>query len=188
MFDGKETSRILSRWPTVRIFCFNQFLIYNNSWLTNLHLNRASQWQIGPLLGTEIQHFDAHIQAGQHAKWEFISALSDLNTSREPSFNTHNQGEVPAITLESWGNGLGIDLCDRLWLDLEGAGLEALYGTPSFLSHHRVIQAEISDEPFCDGAPTSSQIRLLLRRIGLNRVARSQLGTYGNERYLNFRF
>lgn len=188
-FDGKDTGRFLSKWPTCTVFAFEPIphlckrLV--DRFACDSRVSVVDRALVGDLR-TRVLMYTFKPENIQNGSSSLLRPNS--HTSRAPEIDLSDQVEVPAITLETWGNDSGLVWCDLLWLDLQGSELEVLQGSLGFLSRTRVVHIEVADEPMYDGAATSNQIGSFLRNNGFIRIARRQLGIYGNELYLNSRF
>lgn len=188
-FDGKDTGRFISKWPTCTVFAFEPIPHLCQQLVDRFACDSRVSVVERALVGdqrTSVLMYTFKLDNMQNGSSSVLRPTSHI--SRAPSIDLSDQVEVPAITLEAWGNDVGLEWCDLLWLDLQGSELEVLQGSLDFLSRTRAIHIEVSDEPMYDGAPTSNQIRSFLQKNGFVCIARRQLGIYGNELYLNPRF
>ncbi|MBX3435839.1 MAG: FkbM family methyltransferase, partial [Pirellulales bacterium] len=78
--------------------------------------------------------------------------------------------EVRALRLDTWAAREGIERCDLVWMDLQGAELLALRGMGALLSTVRAIQVEITYRELYRGQVLWPELRSFLESRGLTLV------------------
>ena len=76
------------------------------------------------------------------------------------------QVEIETVSLASWQASHGIGRVDALWLDLQGAELDALRGAGPLLDGVRVIHSEVNLEEAYEGAVLYGELRAWLAEQG----------------------
>lgn len=77
---------------------------------------------------------------------------------------------VPALRLDTWAKGIGINSVDVVWMDLQGAELLALRGMGDLLQTVRAIQLEITYRELYHGQVMWPEVRAFLENNGMRLV------------------
>lgn len=166
-FDGKDTRAFAEYWPGGTIFAFEPLPLLaqrvrdNTAHLSNVVLVEAA-------LGVDDAPFvDLHTFEGEediHASSSILKPGAHLNLAPEVKFE--RVVRVPALTLDSWYESVGLPPIDLMWLDLQGVELRVLQKGLKALSNTRVIHIEVSRKPLYEGGARYREVKSFLEGNG----------------------
>jgi FkbM family methyltransferase len=74
--------------------------------------------------------------------------------------------QVRATTLKDWAEQDQVDHVDIMWMDIQGAELQALQGMGNLLDGVQLIQAEVEFKPMYHGQPLADDVIRFLEKNG----------------------
>ena len=167
---GRDTIKMHNAWPTSTIHAFEPvpelFIILKN--------NAASYTRI------QCHHIALSNKTGQSTF--FVSSGRSTATSSlfEPERykkqypDTHfTTTTIQTITLDQWAEQHGITCIDALWLDMQGAELQALQGASTLLKTVSVIHIEVNLTERYKGIPLYPEIKHYLLNRGFTVIQES---------------
>jgi hypothetical protein len=125
-------------------------------------------------LGNRTEVSEMHVSVtGSSGGEQSSSLLTPAATREEFPFVDFREETVPVkvTRLDDWAACRGIRRVDFLWLDLQGAELDALVGCGHLLEGVSAIHCEVQNVPLYHGAPLCPEILRWLEVRGF-RVAR----------------
>lgn len=169
---GTETIRLAQRWPKGRVFALEpnphafEILCANIGLMPNVQLFELA---LGESSGV-FPFYICHGSTGDNTAFEHASSL--LRPSQ--AMAVHYQGpciDVACCTLSQWCDQNHLDHLDLMCLDLQGAELQVLKGSPQVLRDLRGLIVHTNFFPFREGTTQYSELRTFLDRNGFHLVA-----------------
>jgi FkbM family methyltransferase len=169
VYDGKDSLRILDRWPDCTLYGFEPHPEMYLRATENLSRHRGVTLIRAALIedpsASEVGLYAGVDDSGTpHASSSILPPAGHLDVF--PDIQFEENLVVSATTLGKLCNDYSIDQVDLLWLDLQGAELGALRGADSALKLVETIYVEVSRTALYDGACTLQEIRSFLEANG----------------------
>ena len=115
-----------------------------------------------------------------------IGASSLFRANSEYPFEKYAQNRIPvqATTLADWARAAGHPTIDVIWMDVQGAALQALRGLGGLLPAVKLIHVEVEYKPMYLEQPLAGEVRSFLEAGGFRLVAQlNSSDWFGDEIY-----
>jgi 2-O-methyltransferase len=160
---GSDTRAMARRWRSAKVHAFEPVP----------ELFELLEQNVGSLAGVQCYPLALGAVTGEVPMWLSSGASDGSSSLRAPKTHLTSHPDVlfeavatvRSVTLDDWSNEHGI-LPDLLWLDLQGAELDALRGGESVLEHVRLIHTEVSVIEEYEGGALYSELRSWLGQRG----------------------
>lgn len=115
----------------------------------------------------EVDDTGSEHNVGASSKYKFVPGLNGSFFGK-----TWNQREieVQAITLDDWRAQNNIGPIDFIWMDIQGAELDALKGAEQTLRDVRVIHTEVGTDTYYQGQSLKPEIDAYLFSLGFQEL------------------
>lgn len=168
-FDGRDTLRFSTLWPTGTIYAFEPLptLADRVRLITD---GRANVIVIEAALAVDdsntadLYTFDENDEV--HGSSSILKPGDHLKVAPEIKFQ--RRVTVRAVTLDDWHQSIGSPRIDLMWLDLQGAELKVLEKGATALRETEVIHIEVSRRPLYEGGTTFRELTAFLKEHGFN--------------------
>lgn len=175
---GRDTLKMARQWPEAIIHAFEpvpelyQHLKRNTADYPNIHTYPFA-------LSNSTGEKTLYKSSGRSTATS--SLLEPLEYKKEHPDTHFTPISVQTTTLNEWAILNNIDRIDFLWFDMQGAELDALRGTDSFLPTIKAIYTEVALTQRYKGNPLYQEIKEYLKRFNFI-VQKEALGkkTWGN--------
>lgn len=161
------------RWPSSRVYafecnplalqrCSNMFDLVELFPYAVLDRNgKTDFWAIDPER-TRTSHRDGN-----------IGASSVYRANPEYPYETYEQNliEVECLRLDDWSAAVGIGAIDVVWMDIQGAELQALHGMGQLLKTVKVIQMEVEHKRIYLDQPLFPEVDRFMTEAGFRCIA-----------------
>jgi FkbM family methyltransferase len=188
-FDGRDTKAFAERWPKGHVYAFEPHPALAaqvrdaTRGLANVSIVEAA------LADKDASTIAFHsFSEGDAAHGSSSILLPDDHLRLAPQIRFGRTINVPATTLDTWHASVGSPRVDLLWLDLQGAELQALKAGEQCLAAVHVCHIEVSRLPLYAGAARFSEIDAFLSARGFQRVAARIPICSGNAIYTTLAF
>jgi len=162
-FRGAETLVLSSVWPEGMIFSFEPLSSSYNSLVDNIVAKRNVFTFPLALSNKTGENIFYEIVSDKSLSSLFpLNGISDIQKIRRVS--------VSVTTLDSWCWHNSMERIDLLWLDMDGAELNALKGARKILKTTSFIYTEVHLKSFWHGAPLFPDLRRWLKDQGFHVV------------------
>jgi len=139
---GRDTIKMKKIWPESTIYTFEPVpALFEQLKKNTAHLKQVYCYPYA--LSNKTGKQTLYVSSGRS------DACSSLKEPKEcletnPTIIFENTIEVPTITIDEWAQQNNIKKIDFMWLDLQGAELEALKSAQTILANTHVIHVEIN--------------------------------------------
>jgi len=167
-YDGKDAKRLANRWPKGKVHSFEPVReLYIDVAANTKGIENISVYHLA--LGGQSGKAVMHISREPH-DLEHVSMSSSLFTPKEhlkyADALFRETQEVDVITLDDWAAQNGLEKVDMLWLDMQGAELDAMKAASKLLPKVSVVITEIEFVEAYAGQPLYYEIREWLESQG----------------------
>ncbi len=168
-YDGKETIKLMQFWLKGTVYSFEpvpqlyEKLLHRTRQYNRIHVYPQA---LSDKIGTAQFHVSSFEDSPDEA-----SASSSLLQPKEhfkyaPIVHFDSTITVPTTTIDAWADEHGIDHIDFMWLDMQGAELQALKAAPKMLKTVKVILTEVEFIEAYKGQPLYQEIKTWLEAQG----------------------
>lgn len=171
-FDGRDTKAFAERWPKGHVYAFEPHPVLVaqarevTGGLANVSIIEAALSDGGA--ATIAFH---SFSEGDEAHGSSSILKPDDHLRLAPQIRFGRTINVPAVTLDAWHASVGAPRIDLLWLDLQGAELQALKAGERCLAAVQVCHIEVSRRPLYSGGARFPEVDAFLSARGFRRVA-----------------
>jgi FkbM family methyltransferase len=165
---GRDTWKMAQRWPSSRIHAFEPVpSVYRQLKESTQKLPNVQTYPFA--LGTQEERRVMWISGGtQDGSSSLLEPKEHLIDHPQVSFD--EKITVDVIALDDWARENLISQIDLLWLDLQGAEMEALVGAREILQTVTAIHAEVNLKDTYSGAVLYPELRTWLEARGFSPV------------------
>ena len=162
--DGTDTLRLLARWPTARVYCFEPEPRAIAAWRANVESPRAQLVEAAVAATDGTATF--HRSGGHHPSdpdgppWDQSGSIRRPTGHREcwPWVTFPETITVTSRSLDSWAAEHGIGAVDLVWADVQGAEGDLVDGGRRTLERTRYLYTETADEEWYEGQITCAEL------------------------------
>jgi FkbM family methyltransferase len=171
-FDGRDTRAFAERWPKGHVYAFEPHPILAaraldvTRGLANVSIVAAALSD-GKAATIAFHSFSEGDEV--HGSSSILQPDDHLRLA--PHIRFGRTINVPAVTLDNWHASVGAPRINLLWLDLQGAELQALKAGERCLAAVQVCHIEVSRRPLYAGGARFSDVDVFLCARGFRRVA-----------------
>ena len=158
---GKDTLRLKKYWPESTIHTFEPIpelyeqLVEKTKDVSNVFCYQQA-------LSDETGTSQMHISTGRTSACSSLLPPHSSLTQERPDIIFQNTISVHTTTLHAWAEKQNITHIDFLWLDLQGAELQALQGATQLLTTVKAIHSEINEAERYIGGTLYSELKNFL--------------------------
>lgn len=161
---GEDTVWLARYWPRGTVHAFEpspdlfELTTKHTAWIPNV---RRYAFALSDHAGT----VEFHLSSGASTASSSIFAPKE-HLVEHPSVHFQKKISVPMLSLEIWAQQYRVSAVDFLWLDMQGAELNALKGMGKLLDTVRALHVEVSTKESYAGAPLYPELAAWMRARG----------------------
>jgi 2-O-methyltransferase len=163
---GEDTLWLGRFWPEGNVHAFEPspelfaLTVKHTSWIRNVHRYPFA-------LSDTVGAIELYVSSGASTSSSSILPPKE-HLIEHPTVKFEKKITVPTITLELWAQQYGIPRVDFVWLDVQGAELQALKGMGKLIETTRVLHLEVSMRETYAGVPLYGEVSEWVKARGFS--------------------
>lgn len=184
-FNGADTVIFANNWKSGFVYAFEPMPALYQQVLNRTHSYPNVKVFDKALVGDSRNFVELHTfqeESDQHGSSSILEP--SLHVKVSPTVKFGKSVSVPCTTLDKWAEENKIDRIDLLWLDLQGAELEALSEGLKVIRMTQVCHIEVSRKALYSGAAVFKDVHRFMTLNGFKLVLKRIPVISGNALYV----